>query len=126
MSPTEVDVAVIGAGPAGSAAAITLAKAGARVALIDKATFPRDKCCGDGLTTGALRVLEQLGVSPLHLPSWQAVDAAWVRSPSGRVVELPLPRGRGVYAAVVRRTELDALLLDRAAMPAPRCTKAQR
>jgi menaquinone-9 beta-reductase len=114
VPPTEVDVAVIGAGPAGSAAAITLAKAGARVALIDKATFPRDKCCGDGLTTGALRLLEQLGVSPLHLPSWQAVDAAWVRSPSGRVVELALPRGRGVYAAVVRRAELDALLLDRA------------
>ena len=110
----EVDVAVVGAGPAGSAAAITLAQAGASVALVDKATFPRDKCCGDGLTTGALRLLEQLGVSPLSLPSWQSVDAAWVRSPSGRVVELPLPSGRGVYAAVVRRNELDALLVDRA------------
>jgi geranylgeranyl reductase family protein len=110
----EVDVAVVGAGPAGSAAAITLAQAGANVALIDKATFPRDKCCGDGLTTGALRLLEQLGVSPLSLSSWQTVNAAWVRSPSGRVVELPLPSGRGVYAAVARRTELDALLVDRA------------
>ena len=110
----EVDVAVVGAGPAGSAAAITLAQAGANVALVDKATFPRDKCCGDGLTTGALRLLEQLGVAPLSLPSWQSVDAAWVRSPSGRVVELPLPSGRGVYAAVARRTELDALLVDRA------------
>ncbi len=109
-----VDVAVVGAGPAGSAAAVTLANAGMRVALIDKATFPRDKCCGDGLTTGALRILEQLGVSPLELPSWKGVDAAWVRSPSGRVVELPLPSGRGVYAAVVRRAELDALLVDRA------------
>ena len=114
VAPPHVDVAVVGAGPAGSAAAITLAKAGKRVALIDKATFPRDKCCGDGLTTGALRLLEQLGASPHSLQSWQAVDAAWVRSPSGRVVELPLPRGRGVYAAVVRRTELDALLLGRA------------
>jgi geranylgeranyl reductase family protein len=108
----EVDVAVVGAGPAGTAAAITLAHAGANVALVDKATFPRDKCCGDGLTTGALRLLEQLGVSPLSLPSWQTVDAAWVRSPSGRVVELPLPTGRGVYAAVARRAELDALLVD--------------
>jgi len=109
-----VDAAVVGAGPAGSAAAIKLANAGMRVALIDKATFPRDKCCGDGLTTGALRILEELDVSPLDLPSWQTVDAAWVRSPSGRVVELPLPSGRGVYAAVVRRTELDALLVERA------------
>ena len=111
---TDVDVAVVGAGPAGSAAAITLATAGARVTLIDKATFPRDKCCGDGLTTGALRLLERLGVSPLSLPSWHAVDAAWVRSPSGRVVELPLPHDRGIYAGVVRRTELDAVLVDRA------------
>ncbi len=111
---SEIDVAVVGAGPAGSAAAITLANAGMRVALIDKARFPRDKCCGDGLTTGALRLLEELGVSPLGLPSWRAVDAAWVRSPSGRVVELPLPEGRGVYAGVVRRTELDTLLVERA------------
>ncbi len=85
-----------------------------RVALIDKATFPRDKCCGDGLTTGALRVLEQLGVSPVELPSWQRVDAAWVRSPSGRVVELPLPHGRGLYAGAARRAELDHLLVSRA------------
>jgi len=110
----DVDVAVVGAGPAGSAAAISLARAGARVAVVDKATFPRDKCCGDGLTTGALRLLEQLGVSPLALPSWHPVDAAWIRSPSGRVVELPLPEGHGVYAGIARRAELDALLVDRA------------
>jgi menaquinone-9 beta-reductase len=114
VSETDVDVAVVGAGPAGSAAAIVLAPAGVRVALIDKAAFPRDKCCGDGLTTGALRLLEELGVSPLALPSWQEVDAAWVRSPSGRTIEFPLPRGRGVYAGVARRTELDAVILDRA------------
>ena len=113
-SDVDIDVAVVGAGPAGSATAITLAEAGLRVALIDKARFPRDKCCGDGLTTGALRLLEQLDASPVSLPSWQEVDAAWVRSPSGRVVELRLPEGRGVYAAVVRRFELDALLLERA------------
>ena len=67
MYPNEVDVAVVGAGPAGSAAAITLARSGVRVALLDKATFPRDKCCGDGLTTGALRLLEELGASPLEI-----------------------------------------------------------
>ena len=41
------DVAVVGGGPAGSAAATTLARAGRSVVLLDKATFPRDKCCGD-------------------------------------------------------------------------------
>ena len=51
---TIADVVVVGAGPAGTAAAIHLARAGRDVLLVDKATFPRDKCCGDGLTTGAL------------------------------------------------------------------------
>ena len=45
------DVVIVGAGPAGVAAAVPLAVAGRAVTLVDKATFPRDKCCGDGLTT---------------------------------------------------------------------------
>ena len=64
------DVAVVGGGPAGAAAAITLARAGRDVVLVDKATFPRDKCCGDGLTTGALRALEDLGLDPAAVESW--------------------------------------------------------
>ncbi|MEX0767121.1 MAG: FAD-dependent monooxygenase, partial [Microthrixaceae bacterium] len=59
-----VKVLIVGGGPAGSAAAITLAKAGVETLLIDKAVFPRDKICGDGLTTGALRLLERLGLYP--------------------------------------------------------------
>jgi geranylgeranyl reductase family protein len=55
------DVAVIGAGPAGSVTAIHLARGGARVLLVDKATFPRDKPCGGGLT---LRAVRQLPVDP--------------------------------------------------------------
>ncbi len=105
-------VVVVGAGPAGTAAAITLARGGADVTMIDKAAFPRDKCCGDGLTTGALRRLETLGLDPATLPSWQTVNDVIVRSVSGRVQTFPLPRGRGVYAAVVRRTELDAAMVD--------------
>src|SRR5437899_1512519 len=53
--------AVIGAGPAGSVTAIHLARGGARVLLVDKATFPRDKPCGGGLT---LRAVRQLPVDP--------------------------------------------------------------
>ncbi|HUR77314.1 MAG TPA: geranylgeranyl reductase family protein [Acidimicrobiales bacterium] len=104
-------VVVVGAGPAGSAAAIWLARGGADVVVIDKATFPRDKCCGDGLTTGALRRLETLGLDPSTMPSWQRVDDIVIRSVSGRTQTFPLPRGRGTYAAVVRRTELDAALV---------------
>ena len=72
MEPAEeqIDVAVIGAGPAGTAAAITLARAGIDVTVFDKATFPRDKTCGDGLTTLALRQLEQLGLDPADVASW--------------------------------------------------------
>jgi geranylgeranyl reductase family protein len=109
------DVVVVGGGPAGAAAAITLARAGRDVVLVDKARFPRDKCCGDGLTTGALRLLEGLGLDPSAVPSWTWVDAVWVRSPSGRVVEFPFPIGAGRFGAVAPRAELDAALLDVAA-----------
>jgi menaquinone-9 beta-reductase len=108
------DVVVVGAGPAGAAAAIALADAGREVTLVDKAVFPRDKICGDGLTAGALRSLERLGVDPAAVPSWQRVDDVVVRGPSGHEVTFPLPRGRGTYAAVARRTDLDAALVTRA------------
>ena len=106
------DVAVVGGGPAGAAAAIELARAGRDVVLVDRARFPRDKCCGDGLTTSALRQLELLGLRPGDVATWQAVDDVWVRSPSGRTVRFPLPVGAGTYAAVARRVDLDAALLD--------------
>ena len=109
----DTDVLVVGGGPAGAAAAITLARAGRDVTLVDKARFPRDKCCGDGLTAAALRELEALGVTPDAVPDWKVVEEAWLRSPSGYTVRLPLP-GDGQYAAVVPRTDLDAAILDAA------------
>jgi geranylgeranyl reductase family protein len=119
MQPREIgtdvvvtDVVVVGGGPAGATAAATLARAGHDVVLVDKARFPRDKFCGDGLTTGALRRLDELGLDPTVVPSWRVVDDMVLRTPSGREVTFPLPRSGGQFAAVAKRVELDAAVLD--------------
>ena len=105
------DVLIVGGGPAGSAAAIELARTGRSVVLIDRATFPRDKCCGDGLTTLALRELQHLEFNPASVIDWFDVAGASLRSPSGRSVEVPLT-GPGRYAAVAPRQQLDNALVD--------------
>jgi len=106
-----VDLCVVGGGPAGAAAAITGARAGQSVTLVDKAVFPRDKTCGDGLTASALRWLERLGLDPGAVESWTVVHETVVVAPSGRAVAFPLPSG-GQYAAVATRVDLDAGLVD--------------
>jgi geranylgeranyl reductase family protein len=109
---SSADIAVVGAGPAGSAAAERLARAGRNVLLLDKVEFPRDKFCGDGLTTLALRQLDEMGFDPSGVPSWTPVDNAWIRSPKGKDHLIPLPDGPGLHAAIARRSELDAALVD--------------
>ncbi len=104
---------VVGAGPAGIAAGITAHARGLRTAVVDKATFPRDKTCGDGLTAAALRGYERLGFDVRVLPGFQSVHRAVVQSPSGRTIELPLPDD-GLYAGIVTREELDAAFVAHA------------
>lgn len=106
------DLVVVGAGPAGCAAAIEARRHGLDVLVVDRARFPRDKICGDGLTTSALRELEALGLDPATVPSWTVVEDVSVRAPEGREIVLPLPRDRGMFGAVARRSELDLALVE--------------
>jgi len=111
-SPT-VDVVVVGGGPAGSTAALVLARGGARVALVDKTTFPRDKACGDLVGPRGLAVLESLGLAP---PACRKVGEMVVVGPTGRRVLLPARAGYTYpgHAVAIRRLHFDAWLRDAA------------
>jgi menaquinone-9 beta-reductase len=104
-----VDVAVVGAGPAGAAAALAARRAGASVALVDRATFPRDKACGDGIAPHALDVLAGLGV-PDPVDGYPPVGRLRLVSPGGEVVGRPLARP----AYTIPRRVFDARLVDAA------------
>lgn len=107
-SPT-VDAVVVGAGPAGSTAALVLARGGARVVLVDKATFARDKACGDLVGPRALALLVSLGLAP---PAGREVGEMMVVGPTGRRVLLPARAGRTYpdHGVAVTRLRFDAWL----------------
>jgi menaquinone-9 beta-reductase len=111
-TPARYDVAVIGAGPAGSIASLVLARAGARVALVDKTAFPRHKACGDLIGPRGVRLLNDLGV----LPRGRRLGDMEVVGPTGRVVLLPASAGTTYpgYALSVPRKVLDTGLRDAA------------
>jgi menaquinone-9 beta-reductase len=102
------DVVVVGGGPAGSAAALAARRSGASVLVLDRADFPRDKVCGDGVAPEALDVLAGLGVDPAALTSgYPPAPRLSLRSPGGAVVERDTQRP----SSVVPRAVLDARLL---------------
>ncbi len=116
MGSSRYDVLVVGAGPAGSVAALVLARSGARVALVDKSRFPRDKACGDLVGPRGLKVLDDLGVPE---PPGLDVGDMVVVGPTGRRVLLPCFDGltypgraravtRTVFDHALRAAALDA------------------
>ena len=87
-SEDRVDVLVVGAGPAGSAAAMTLAKAGYDVLMVDRCVFPRDKVCGDALIPDAVQALERLGLKQRVLRHSRALDGVRVYAPGGEFIDV--------------------------------------
>lgn len=110
----DTDVLVVGAGPGGSAAAYHLARSGLDVTVVDKAAFPREKVCGDGLTPRGVRAVLRMGVDPAD-PGFERVDGLRVYSRE-TMMELPWPELEGFpgYGLVRTRHDLDELLVRRA------------
>ncbi|XTZ17140.1 geranylgeranyl reductase family protein [Micromonospora echinospora] len=111
----DADVIVVGAGPGGSATAYHLARHGARVLLLEKTEFPREKVCGDGLTPRAVRQLIRMGVDT-------SPEAGWLQNRGLRVIggglrlELDWPDLASFpnYGLVRTRLDFDDLLARRA------------
>jgi flavin-dependent dehydrogenase len=109
------DVLVVGAGPAGSVAALVLARAGVRVRLVDRASFPRDKLCGDTLNPGSLAILDRLGIAGAIRSASLPIDGMTVTGPGGVMVSAAYPAG--LHGVALSRRDLD-LALVRAAVSA--------
>lgn len=105
-----LDVIVAGAGPAGSIAALVLARAGVRVLVVDRDVMPRDRVCGDLLNPGAVIWLRSLGLDPAARPGARLIPAMRVSGPFGGV-DVEYGPSPGVS---LRRWDLDAWLLDEA------------
>ncbi|MEW6899377.1 geranylgeranyl reductase family protein [Trueperella pyogenes] len=119
------DVIVVGAGPGGAATAHYLAQNGIDVLVLEKATFPRDKICGDGLTPRAVGELIRMGLS---LPE----EEGWVRNygvrayGAGRMIEVPWPElaSMPAWGSANRRIDFDQMLISHAIASGARVREA--
>jgi geranylgeranyl reductase family protein len=118
-SALDTEVCILGAGPGGCAAALQLAKLGISSIVIEKATFPRDKVCGDALSGKVMRTLERLDQDLAEtvkrhsdsMPSWGVTFIA----PNGNALRVPFSRETGIGeapGAILPRFAFDALLFE--------------
>jgi 2-polyprenyl-6-methoxyphenol hydroxylase-like FAD-dependent oxidoreductase len=109
------DVIIVGAGPAGCSAANFIAKQGWSVLLVDKAEFPRDKICGDGISAKSISVLERMGVlNEILTLNPQKIDNIIVSAPNGRVMigKNTVVQGLSDHGYVIPRKEFDHKLFE--------------
>jgi geranylgeranyl reductase family protein len=105
----EFDVIVVGAGPAGASAAVAARLRGARVLLLDRSDFPRDKACGDGIAPHAVDVLEGLGVTGIT-DGYPPIPVLRLNGPHGGEVARPHRRS----AHTIPRVVFDARIVEAA------------
>lgn len=118
MATAEFDLAVVGSGPAGAAAALRALQCDPdlRVALLDKAAFPRDKACGDGIGPDGIELLDRLGVGHV-LAGYPPIADVCVVAPSGTTAAGRVPRAGHVVPRAVLDARLHRAAVDRGAVP---------
>src|SRR5438105_3108261 len=109
------DLAIAGAGLAGASLALRMARAGARVVVLDAGQFPRDKLCGEFLSPESWGVLERLGVSEaVEGTGYQAIRRVRLSTPRGQVLEARMSGPDDRPGIGLSRSLLDDLLVRRA------------
>ena len=110
------DVIIIGAGPGGSSSATFLAHKGLNVLLLDKASFPRHKTCGDGLTPRCVAIIEKLGILEEVSAVSQRIEIAKIIAPNGKQLSSQMKDTcqSDAYMLAIPRYELDNILFKNA------------